>query len=118
MVSRNPLPFLQRIPNFIVNGDVDEECEKLLKKVGTKLAAYKVGLLTRHQVKKLNMINTTSDGGADKVLCILDKMFSNIVSTMGGVAYCLSGGVRGGRRPPRRKICLFVLPGKQIWTLI
>jgi hypothetical protein len=81
VVSRNPLPFLQRIPNFIVNGDVDEECEKLLKKVGTKLAAYKVGLLTRHQVKKLNMINTTSDGGADKVLCILDKMFSNIVST-------------------------------------
>ena len=25
VVSRSPLPFLQRIPNFIVNGDADEE---------------------------------------------------------------------------------------------
>ena len=80
VARRNSLPFWERIPKFLLDGEIDEEHMKLLGKVGRgNVAAYKVGVLTYHQAKKLNRA-LARDGGVDKALHILDKMVANIVN--------------------------------------
>ena len=77
MLRRNALPFLQRIPNYLASNNIEPERKKLLELVDSTAGAYKVGVLSHHQVKKL--LPAFAKYKNDHVLSLLDNMFENVV---------------------------------------